>query len=245
MNRKSITIVAATLTAFVSTAVVAAPRPAPVALSTWRAHQRAEFEQVKGTYPTLYDQTQTGGSVQGVLSQNFASPYESYSSAAADDFVVPDPSGWTITQVNVDAAYFVGSAAGPVDSFDVNIFPDDMGIPGAAAACAYTTLAYTNTGSTFFVPLVTACSLPTGTYWVSVVANMDFAAGGGFGWNTGPLSPGNSAMWQNPQGALLTGCTTWTIISTCKVGETGLFFQILGQIGSDVIFQDDFERSPI
>ncbi|MGA9422453.1 MAG: hypothetical protein WBW61_08825, partial [Rhodanobacteraceae bacterium] len=192
----------------------------------------AHFRQPLGS-SVLYDQT-TSLYGNGIISQNFTSTTaDTYNAAVADDFVVTDASGWTVNQVNAAGVYFNGS--GPADSFDVNIYPDNGGFPAAAPTCSYSGLAYTEApAGAFSIPLSSGCSLAQDTYWVSVVANMSFSAGGEFGWETfSPgTTPGEVAEFQNPSNFFGTGCTTWTNIQTCisaASSSTGL--QIIGAVG--------------
>ncbi len=75
----------------------------------------------------LYNQNSNyaGGYVD---SQNFTSIYEPYDDQAADDFVVPIGSTWTIREVDVSGAYFDGSA--PASSENVIFYKDRKGSPG-------------------------------------------------------------------------------------------------------------------
>ncbi|MGA9829470.1 MAG: hypothetical protein WBQ57_14205 [Rhodanobacteraceae bacterium] len=196
------------------------------------AKSAGHFRQPLGSM-VLYDQT-TSSYGSGIISQNFTSTTaDTYNAAVADDFVVTDASGWTVNQVNAAGVYFNGS--GPADSFDVNIYPDNGGFPAAAPTCSYSGLAYTEApAGAFSIPLSSGCSLAQGTYWVSVVANMSFSAGGEFGWETfSPgTTPGEVAEFENPSDFFGTGCTTWTNIQTCiTTAGSSTGFQIIGAMG--------------
>ncbi|MGA9343392.1 MAG: hypothetical protein WBV61_13790, partial [Rhodanobacteraceae bacterium] len=195
------------------------------------AKSTAHFRQPLGS-SVLYDQT-TSSYGAGIISQNFTSTTaDTYNAAVADDFVVTDAAGWTVNQVNFAGIYFNGS--GPADSFDIAIYADNGGFPAAAPTCTYTGLSYTASGSAFSVPLSSGCSLDQGTYWLSVVANMSFSAGGEFGWDTfEPATvPGEAAEFQNPSDFFGTGCTTWTNIQTCiTAASSSAGLQIIGAVG--------------
>lgn len=67
-------------------------------------------------------------------------------------------------------------------------------------------------------------TLRRGTYWVSVQANLDFATGGEWGWNTNNTVQKKGAKWQNPGDGFGTGCTTYKNLLTCiPAGEGGDF----------------------
>ena len=208
--------------------------------SATQTPNRVHFRAPKGG-TILYDQTSSSFAV-GYVDQNFSSANDPYDNAAADDFVVTS-GGWNVSQVNLTAQYFNGS--GPPDSFDVTIYQDAGGAPGAAV-CTYTGLPYTATGvgngitGAVSIPLSSTCSLASGTYWMSPIANMDFATAGEFGWSAfaGAPTPGAHAQWQNPGDGFGTGCTSWGDIDTCLAsssfppGIDSMGFQIVGSTGT-------------
>ena len=69
-----------------------------------------------------------------------------------------------------------------------------------------------------------------GTYWVSVQANMDFALGGEWGWETSTVTNGSPAAWQNPGDGFGTGCTSWGVEIVCvPVGGPDKMFALKGK----------------
>lgn len=144
-----------------------------------------------------------------VLSRRtFSSSFATYSSAAADDFVIPAGHKWKITDVDVTGEYYNGS--GPASSEIVSFYTDRKGYPDKAKA-AFTLNCTDNRGSF-------ACKLPGngqslsgGTvgrrYWVSVVANCDFIACGEWGWVQNTKIRHYEGVWENPQNGYRTGCT--------------------------------------
>ena len=94
--------------------------------SATQTPNRVHFRAPKGG-TILYDQT-SSSFAGGYVDQNFSSANDPYDNAAADDFVVTS-GGWNVSQVNLTAQYFNGS--GPPDSFDVTIYQDAGGAPGA------------------------------------------------------------------------------------------------------------------
>src|SRR5207253_6312178 len=75
--------------------------------------------------------------------------------------------------------------------------------------------------------------LGSGTYWVSIQANMNFAAGE-WGWTDRTVQSNSAAAWQNPNGGFAIGCRTWGVRnSTCGMdpGVPDQAFQVIGCIG--------------
>ncbi|MGZ6961960.1 MAG: choice-of-anchor R domain-containing protein [Ilumatobacteraceae bacterium] len=168
------------------------------------------------------------GSSQGIVSQNFGD-FSTYSASAADDFVVTDAAGWTVSEVDVSGLYFNGS--GPANSFDVTFYNDAGGAPGSVA-CAATGSSFTATIPSFSIPLSSPCSLAAGTYWVGVAANMNFSAGGEFGWIVYNGAPGGAAMWENPGGGFGV-CPTWgTVLSCLGIADDSMSFAIVGHVNT-------------
>src|SRR6202045_3440839 len=75
----------------------------------------------------LYNQNSNFG--YGVVSQNFTSGSfgTAYNAAAADDFIVPTGTAWTISEVDVTGSYFEGS--GPAASEVVTFYANKHGRP--------------------------------------------------------------------------------------------------------------------
>jgi hypothetical protein len=177
----------------------------------------------------LYDQTNLTSS-SGIVSQNFSSANAIFDATAADDFVVTDASGWTVSEVDVNAVYFNGS--GPADSFDVTFYNDAAGSPGSVA-CAAPASTFSQSGSGFTIPLSSSCNLASGTYWVGVVANMNFSTGGEFGWIYYTGAPGGVSQWENPGGGFGTPCTTWGSFPLCfGITADSLSFAIVGHVNT-------------
>lgn len=169
----------------------------------------------------LYDQTANAAAF-GDSSQDFETSFDGFDDFAADDFVVPAATAWSLTQVFVGGQYFNG--VGPAPSVNVWVYPDATGAPGATATCTYTGVApTTDTAGDLTLDLPSACVLAEGTYWLVVQARMDFSAGGEWGWRTTNTNTaiGTAAKWQNPGNSFGTGCTTWTNHQTCIPGSAG------------------------
>jgi len=170
-----------------------------------------------GPDATLYDQSSNNSGV-GIVSQNFEATFDAYDAQGADDFKVPAGQCWKITEVDAYGVYFNGS--GPAPSVNVTIYKQKGGKPGAVVA-DYPSLVPTDTGGSFAIKLPTAAKAKAGkTYWVSVQANMDFQAGGEWGWNTTTDLNGTAAMWKNPGGGFGTGCADYADMISC-IGALG------------------------
>ncbi len=186
----------------------------------------------------LYDQYDNAGGTS-LVSQDFEATFDAYDNEGADDFVVPAGETWNVDQVDILGTYFNGS--GPANSFIVNIYSDAAGLPGAnvysAAGLAYTTADNLN----FVIPLTTPAVLTEGTYWVSVVASLDFLVGGEWGQTERLVQSGNPAAWQNPNGGFGTPCTTWGARTTCLgLGEPDNVFRLSGTMGPSCVYGNDF-----
>lgn len=155
----------------------------------------------------LYDQTSNPGG-NGTFSQNFSDD-PAQSSAAADDFVVPDGQTWIVKEIDVPGLYFNGS--GPADSENVTFFKDKNHKVGKTVA-ELDNLHGTDVGfGSFDITLGDkGVKLKSGHYWVSVVANFSFSPGGEWGWEnqTAGTIEGDPAMWEQPGG---TTCPTWCV----------------------------------
>jgi hypothetical protein len=172
---------------------------------------------------TCYSQagTDTGNAI---VSQNFESSFDQYDAQAADDFKVKKGKVCNATGLNVTGQYFNGS--GPARDVDVTFYKNSGGHPGAATK-AYANLAYTN-GASFNVKFPSKAKLK-GTNWVSAVANLDFGAGGEWGWEVQSEIKGNEANWQNPGGGFGL-CPSWDTITNC-IGVSGDFmFDLVGKL---------------
>ena len=189
-------------------------------------------------FAVLYDQNNnTGGA--STVSQNFEASQDAADSQAADDFAVPGGETWTIQQVVVTGVYFNGAPppGGPAVSFNVFFYAAVATLPGpVVTGGTQLNATYTNAAGVFTITLPTAVVLPTGKYWVSVQANMDFGAptAGEWGWTDRSVTNGVSATWQNPGGGFAAGCLTWGRRgATCGIDAPNpdQMFQLLGTSG--------------
>jgi hypothetical protein len=179
----------------------------------------------------LYNQNNNDAGV-GIVSQNFETAFDAYDNQGADNFKLKAKS--TIKQVIVTGVYFncTTPPCGPADSVTVTVYKNTAGAPGAVVK-KFANRPYTDPSTTgsFIVNLGTGKTLAKGTYWVSVQANMDFGSNGNeWAWETRTVQSGAPAMWKNPGDGFGTGCTTYTVVTTCIPSGEGpdFMFQVKG-----------------
>lgn len=240
MRKTSIAIsIAAALTAqaFMSAGDAQA---APGRQAHSRGPQAAHFKTPRAIHPAgstvLYDQSGTADVGAQVLHDSNSS---SYDSEGADDFVVTDAAGWTVSQFNFQTS--INSSSPPASPvFDIAVYPDDGGAPGATATCTYpgATGTVDGTWTNVEVALPTPCVLPQGTYWVSYTPNFHFPPQSFWSTLSG-ATIGGEANWRNPGGAYGTPCSEWGPITSCTgfqtspigAGDTNFAFQVIGAVG--------------
>lgn len=191
---------------------------------------------VNGTQEgVLYDQTAnyTGS---GVISDDFdgapTHDFDSYDSNGADDFVVTDPSGWTVTKFNFKAFGSQLPSDPSGDTVTVTIYPDNGGAPGNVPACSspQSQMVFNAATSTAAVTLNAPCALPQGTYWVAMAFDATADTDMGF-WGTVSNTTNNGALWQNP-GGVYQVCPTYMPLGSCGLEGTDFAFQVIGAVGS-------------
>src|SRR5436190_13056110 len=198
--------------------------------------QSGQKPETNALLSILYDQNDNSGGASTV-SQNFETAFDANDAQLADDFSVPGGQSWTVQQVVVTGVYFNGNPApgGPAVSFNVFFYAGVATLPGSLVS-SQLNCAYVNASGVFTITLPSNVILPTGKYWVSVQANMDYGAptAGEWGWTDRTVTSGVSAAWQNPGGAFATACTTWGRRgATCAIDAPApdQMFQILGTTG--------------
>jgi len=184
----------------------------------------------------LYDQNSSLGST-ATNSQNFEATYDAFDDELADDFANPGPDTWSVTTIEVEGQYFGGNPApgGPAASVNITFYNNSGGMPGSVLA-SRSAEAYTDHSGglgDFFITLSTPVSLPPGTYWLSVRANMNFDSLGQWGWTDRNVLTGNPAMWQNPGSGWGSGCITWGTKTACGRTSSGpdQVFRLSGYTG--------------
>ncbi len=175
----------------------------------------------------LYDQY-NNGSTTASLSATFTD-FSTFNADLADDFVVPGGQTWNVQSIDADGLYFNG--AGPATSWNVFIYADNGGLPGAQV---YSTLnqPVVVSNTTFTVSLSPAAVLTAGTYWIEIQANMTFGTQGEWGWTDRTVQSNNAAAWQNPGGGFGL-CPSWTTKLVCipTAGGPDQVYRINGTLG--------------
>jgi hypothetical protein len=188
----------------------------------------------------LYDQYDNMGT-SSFPSQDFETPLDNFDAQGADDFVVPSGQIWNITEVDVYGDYSVVSAIS--ESFHVYIYQDAAGLPGPVVYTALNQSYTSGNNIDFVVTLATPAQLTEGTYWVSVVSRMDYNGKDQWFWKDRTVQNNNPAAWQNPGDGFGTGCTGWTVRTSC-LGSAGpdYVYRLVGDlIISDCgLYGDDF-----
>ncbi|MEW5986508.1 MAG: hypothetical protein AB1791_07745 [Chloroflexota bacterium] len=178
----------------------------------------------------LYDQTDNPGS-NSITSQEFEASFSTFDNQAADDFVVPAGETWTIDTVYVGGVYFNG--LGPTPLVDVYFYSDSSGLPGTEVAAFADWASFTDASGSLTIDLSSSPAvLGEGTYWVSVRADMDFAAGGQWGWTERTVQSNSPSAWRNPGNGFGTGCVDWAVRTSCGVGfDPDMIFRLEGTSG--------------
>ncbi len=182
----------------------------------------------KAPQVVLYDQY-NNASANATLSATF-DDFPTFSADLADDFVVPGGETWNVQSIDADGVYFNG--VGPATNWNVFIYSNSGTLPGALV---YSTLnqPVAVVGTTFTVNLTPAAVLGSGTYWIEIQANMDFATQGEWGWTDRTVQSNSPAAWQNPGGGFGV-CPTWAPkLAVCvpTAGGPDQVYRINGTIG--------------
>jgi hypothetical protein len=178
------------------------------------------------TAPILYSQYDNPNSQQ-ILGQNFEIPHSTWDSQSADDFTVPPGQTWRIKQIDV-----AGSARDLVPQATVEIYADNGGLPGTQLSSA--TRRPTQLGSgdlTIKLGSANFVTLTSGTYWVSVYADMAIFTYGEWGWTDRTVQSGYPAAFQEPGDGFGVGCPTWGNLVTCTgASAPDMVFDLRGNL---------------
>lgn len=184
----------------------------------------------------LYDQTDNASS-NGAPDQDFEAAFDLYDSEGADDFVVTDPSGWTVEEINtVGTTGTPGSATTNVTFYTNAAGGGNPDLPGSAVpGCSYTGIVPTDNSGSFNIVLPTPCYLTQGTYWVAIQTRQDFNTNGQHFWSNRSVQSNSESVWRNPNDGFARGCINFAPqASVCNVGggaSPDFLFQVLGQVG--------------
>ncbi|HEY0232228.1 MAG TPA: hypothetical protein VGC55_13325 [Dokdonella sp.] len=205
--------------------------------------QRAQGKRIAQARPAgsmvLY--SQSGDFDTSVPAQTSTAGDESF---AADDFVVGDANGWTVSAFDFSVSYTNSLFGSTHFTYNVAVYADNGGVPadGGAALCSATnaegTLDTTPPFATVSVTMPIPCLLPQGTYWVVLQANTNTNSQAPFtpqmAWRGFPAAPtpGHLPQFENPTNNYNTGCVSWAAATGCGWPDaTALGFQVVGMTG--------------
>lgn len=172
-------------------------------------------------YAVLWNQNSNFG--EGVNSQNYG--IAEYNDAAADDFTIPAGQTWRIAEVDVTGVYFNGS--GPASSEVITFYSNRKHRPDRIYRGPFTLNCTDNDGS-FQCILPRRVKVPSGTWWVSVVAICSFETCGEWDWTENTTVQDNEATWENP--GVSEKCTSWEPLNFCFGGAPAdLAFDLIGK----------------
>ncbi len=175
--------------------------------------------------------SQLGTNVGGAAAQDFEAAYDVYDCAAGDDFQVTWADGWRIQQLHTPGTY---STTGPAAGIQFELLADGGGFPGAVVCSGLATVLTDVAGDiTSDLPVdcdLTPAVVPT-TYWLSVAARLDYAAGGQWYAAAQDTTVGNIAKFYNPGDGFALGCTTWAAcdLTVINAAYLDLMFEVLGE----------------
>lgn len=195
-------------------------------IATSGNEQVAEGFTVTISKPTLYDQL--GAGVTTVPSQNFVD--FGAIAQSADDFTVPAGDSWEISNVLA----FGGANNSPTfTSATVVIYEDNGGVPGSELYNSGEILPDSNPqDANLNLTLPEEVSLGSGTYWISVYANLAFnPAATQWFWTSQNGGVGAETHFRDAFDLFGTGATDWTGTSLA-LGTPVLdqVFQVFGSI---------------
>lgn len=168
-----------------------------------------------------------------ISSQDFvdtSGAFDIYDTRAADDFEIPKGDIWRIERVNVLGVY--DDTPDPVRSLNIVFYTDRLGRPNQIIdLCNYRQIQPDNIlDPSFSTELPTPCILRSGTYWVSVQADMFFVPNGQWFWYEREVITLTPAVWENPGNGFGTGCINFTPLQDCGGDDPGLAFQLVGEL---------------
>ncbi|GJM15048.1 MAG: hypothetical protein DHS20C13_03750 [Thermodesulfobacteriota bacterium] len=179
----------------------------------------------------LWDQTENASDTD-IVSQDFIDViFDTFDSRAADDFLIPEAFLWKVETVKVFGT-FDGAAPDSLQSLDVVFYTDEGGLPGNLVnGCNFVNILPVDLNDpSFLINLPTPCFLRSGTYWMSVRANMLFLPNGQWFWNENTVQTLSPFVWENPGDGFGTGCTTFSYaLAECGADFPDLSFQLMGE----------------
>jgi hypothetical protein len=145
--------------------------------------------------------------------------------SSADDFIVPGGSSWTVDRIT---AFGVANNNPALTEASVVIYADNGGVPGDIVYFSGAIAPTSDPNDTnLALTLPETIDLTSGTYWLSVFANLNFSPDATqWFWSTQERVIGNENVFNDPADLFGTGATSWTPLSSA-----------FGQAPSDCVFQ--------
>jgi hypothetical protein len=186
-----------------------------------------------------------------------------YSSDMADDFVIDDPSGWSIHKVAFEALTW--DLYPPTEPTEVFFRRDDHGLPSEEVLCSTSVPTIVRFDAPYGeniaeVALSPPCHLPPGHYWLQPRFNADSESSHKVAWGVQYVYGANvpvpnvryqSPVWRRPDGGgLIRDCREWTALAPTGCGGGpeqpvyGTVFWLMGGIGKlpeISVFGDGFD----
>lgn len=210
----------------------------PVHVSTTHVDGAPKKVQATPSGGVLYDQMTTGTAFGAFVNTVVApAPVIGNTSIGADDFVVDDPAGWTVTGFDFNA-YGPGDVT-PPPTISLTVYTDDGAArPSATAVCSAANLAVSYVGAPDYkisATLPASCDLAPGTYWVAwSFDDVDLSTGVWGWWGQSTTLNNQPAVWWNPGGNLSSSCAaTWSPFADCGIYDPSLEdfgFSVLGHV---------------
>jgi hypothetical protein len=184
---------------FVMAALVLSATGMAAAEGAQQAYSEGASEAI-GALADLYDQINNPGLLSdAIISQNYEAVFDSLYAHAADDFKVPVGQSWTINTVEVRGVYG-GGGSQSVASVNVYFYSNSgSNLPGAQLYSATLVPSGELTTGDFVITLSSPAVLGSGTYWVSVQANLNYLPDSRqWSWRERTVQSHNPSAWQNP-----------------------------------------------
>lgn len=175
---------------------------------------------------------------------------------SADDFIVPQGSTWTVQSI---LAYGGANNTPQLNNATVVIYSDNNGAPGQPIYTSGEIAPVSDPGNTNIeLELPEEVELASGSYWLSVYANLAFGAGGEqWFWSTQANVIGNEAAFRDEFDLFGTGSVDWTAQSVAfTAAPEDMVFQIFGSAqdnqvqeaaaeGPNPLFGDELESQTL
>ena len=189
----------------------------------------SDTASIGSSFATLWNQTDFG-SGSCTSSQSFPD-FGNSVLPAADDFLVSDAAGWTIDIVFVNGIYSTDD--GPSPTRTVAIYADGVSGPDSVVYTATNIIADSDVNGDITLSLDNPAYLPQGTYWISVMAEMEFGTNTEqFYWCRRTTQNLDSFHFQDPADLLALGCTSWAPGAACiEAPDPDLLFSLGGVVG--------------